>query len=707
MEKTIRQIENNLIKIVIYGPESTGKTTLAKGLAEVFQTCWNPEYAREYLQNKWDSEQKTCEPKDLLPIAKGQLHLENEHAKNAHKILFCDTDVFLTHVFEALYYETTDVELKLLADNQQADLYLLTDIDLKWMPDDLRDRPEKRNETLAFFENQLIKHQKTYVKISGKGEHRLLNATKVVEHYLAYKKLGFEGNDFMELHHREISPEAVAKQMHYLQKGIPWVQLDRIASKGDGILKFTDEETTYFSTLFEQNKESLKLKKMVPASGAASRMFKFLNEFLEHFRLGEESINAYINRTKAKNLSLFLVGLPNFPFYDELISKTHQAFPEFSTWSHDLKNYAIIKTLIDENHLNYTNKPKGILPFHKYENHIATPVEEHLREAMAYAVSHDKTFVHFTVSPEHQTAFQEVVNDIKPRLEIKDNIIVNVNYSTQKTSTDSISFNIDMSPLRSPEGTLVFRPGGHGALIENLNNLDADIVFIKNIDNVIQNHLETISHYKKALAGVLLNSQKKVFHYLEQLNRNNLQKEEMEEVVGFIKTQLNLDISEDFSKFTRESKIEYLHTYLNRPIRVCGMVKNEGEPGGGPFWVRNQKGYVFLQIVESSQIDLNDPDQKKIFESSTHFNPVDLVCGIKNYKGEKFDLLEYVDPDTGFVVKKNKNGKDLLAYELPGLWNGSMAKWLTLFVEVPLITFSPVKTVNDLLKPAHQSPNAF
>jgi hypothetical protein len=224
---------------------------------------------------------------------------------------------------------------------------------------------------------------------------------------------------------------------------------------------------------------------------------------------------------------------------------------------------------------------------------------------------------------------------------------------------------------------------------------------------VIQNHLETISHYKKSLGGVLLNTQKRVFHYLEQLDRNNLQKEEMEEVVGFIKTQLNLDISEDFPKFTRESKIEYLHNYLNRPIRVCGMVKNEGEPGGGPFWVRNQKGYVFLQIVESSQIDMNDPDQKQIFESSTHFNPVDLVCGIRNYKGERFDMLKFTDPDTGFVVKKNKNGKDLLAYELPGLWNGSMAKWLTIFVEVPLITFSPVKTVNDLLKPAHQSPHAF
>lgn len=703
MEEGIR----TKIKIVLYGPESTGKSTLAEGLAKAFNTLWTPEYAREYLQNIWDQEQRTCDPNDLIPIAQGQLQTETVGLQKAEQLLFCDTDVFLTQVWGELYYGQKNAELYVLADKLPADLYLLTDIDLKWVPDDLRDRPKQRHETLAFFENQLIVHNKPYIKISGKGEHRLENAIEVVKQFLAFQSLGFTSHDFVQLFHRGITPESVSKQLHYIRKGVPWVHLDRIATPGDGILQFTEDEIIYFTHLFDNQKGSLKLKKMVPASGAASRMFKFLSEFLEEFKLGQESINAYINRTKNKHLSLFLVGLPNFPFYELLLKKTKESFPDYISWSHDLKNYALIKTLLDEGGLNYANKPKGILPFHKYETHIATPVEEHLREALAYGVSSGRAFVHFTVSPEHQEAFETLVEGVKPQLEEESGCRIKVNYSTQKKSTDSLAFNSELNPLKTGQDTLVFRPGGHGALIENINHIDADILFIKNIDNVIQNHLETIAHYKKCLGGVLLNTQKRVFHYLEQLDRNNILKEEMEEVVGFIKTQLNLDISEDFPKFTRESKIEYLHNYLNRPIRVCGMVKNEGEPGGGPFWVRNQKGYVFLQIVESSQIDMNDPDQKQIFESSTHFNPVDLVCGIRNYKGERFDMLKFTDPDTGFVVKKNKNGKDLLAYELPGLWNGSMAKWLTIFVEVPLITFSPVKTVNDLLKPAHQSPHAF
>jgi nicotinamide riboside kinase len=703
MEKRIR----TKIKIVLYGPECTGKSTLAEGLAKAFNATWTPEFAREYLQNIWNQEQRTCEPNDLIPIAKGQLQWETEELQKAEQLLFCDTDVFLTQVWGELYYGQKNTELSVFADKLPADLYLLTDIDLKWVPDDLRDRPKQRQETLAFFENQLIALNKPYIKISGKGEHRLANAIKIVEQYMSFLQLGFTSHDFMHLNNREITPESVSKQLHYIRKGVPWVHLNRIATTGDGILQFTEDEITYFTHLFDNQKGSLKIKKMVPASGAASRMFKFLSEFLEDYKLGQESINAYINRAKNKHLSLFLVGLPNFPFYELLLKKTKVSFPDYNSWSHDLKNYALIKTLLDESGLNYANKPKGILPFHKYETHIATPVEEHLREALAYAVSSERTFVHFTVSPEHQESFETLVESLKSNLEEESTYRINVNYSTQRKSTDSLAFNSDLHPIRTEDGRLLFRPGGHGALIENINNIDADILFIKNIDNVIQNHLETISHYKKSLGGVLLNTQRRVFHYLEQLDRNNLQKEEMEEVVGFIKTQLSLDISEDFPKFTRESKIEYLHNYLNRPIRVCGMVKNEGEPGGGPFWVRNQKGYVFLQIVESSQIDMNDPDQKQIFESSTHFNPVDLVCGIRNYKGERFDMLKFTDPDTGFVVKKNKNGIDLLAYELPGLWNGSMAKWLTIFVEVPLITFSPVKTVNDLLKPAHQSPHAF
>jgi hypothetical protein len=242
-------------------------------------------------------------------------------------------------------------------------------------------------------------------------------------------------------------------------------------------------------------------------------------------------------------------------------------------------------------------------------------------------------------------------------------------------------------------------------LIENLNNLIADVIFIKNIDNVIQNHIQEIALYKKALAGILIQYQEVIFKYMKMLNSENVSNEDLNEIVNYIKSKLNIDIKDDFSKFTKESKVDHLKTILNRPIRVCGMVKNEGEPGGGPFWVIDKKGKTFLQIIESSQIDSKDTRQKEIFESATHFNPVDLVCGTKDYNGQKFDLMKFIDKNSGFIVEKNNKGKSLRAFELPGLWNGAMAKWMTIFVEVPLITFNPVKTVNDLLKPAHQSTN--
>ena len=252
---------------------------------------------------------------------------------------------------------------------------------------------------------------------------------------------------------------------------------------------------------------------------------------------------------------------------------------------------------------------------------------------------------------------------------------------------------------------MVFRPGGHGALINNLNNLDADVVFIKNIDNVIQNHIQEITLYKKGLAGMLLQFQNQIFDILKTIEDNTLEENDIPTIIDFLNKKLNIDIVDDFDKYTLNNKIEFIKNKLNRPIRVCGMVKNEGEPGGGPFWVRSYKGNVSLQIVESSQVEVNNKEQAEILAKATHFNPVDLVCGIKNYQGKKFDLTQFIDHSTGFIVHKNNKGKDLKGYELPGLWNGAMAKWITVFVEVPLITFNPVKTVNDLLKPAHQPQN--
>lgn len=702
MEENLKQQSTEIIKIAICGPECTGKTTLAKQLAEHFNTVCIPEFAYNYLQQKKDVNQKKYQKEDLLPIAFGQTNLENEGLKSAKTLLFTDTNLMVTKVFSDIQYGDTDPVLEKAAKKHKYDLFFLTDIDVPWQKNDLRDTPTDREKTLQVFEENLIKFNKPYIKIAGSKEKRFQKAVALVSNFIESKKLGLNSFDFICFYQREIKLDRLKNQINFLTHGIQAVNLERPAKLNDGIEPLSLEEATYFANFFDEKRNHLKIKKFVPASGAASRMFKFLTEFLHDYKLGEESINAYINRKKAKNLSLFLIGLEKFPFYDEVMNHLKKMFPDFDTWGYDSKYYAFIKALLSKNEFDFANKPKGILPFHKYSSHIATPIEEHLTEAVAYASSNQKAHLHFTVSEEHQSEFEKIVEHVKSKIESATHTEISVYYSYQDKSTDSIALDFDNQFFREDNNSLIFRPGGHGALIQNLNTLDADIIFIKNIDNVIQDHIEEISLYKKALAGILLEKQQQIFQYLRTLDEDTISKETLDEIVNFIQSKLHFEVVEDFSKYTKESKIDYLKNYLNRPIRVCGMVKNEGEPGGGPFWVRDRKGLVFLQIVESSQIDEKDVNQMKILKSSTHFNPVDLVCGIRNYRGANFDLTEFVDHSSGFIVHKNKGGKDLKAYELPGLWNGAMAKWLTVFVEVPLITFNPVKTVNDLLKIAHQ-----
>ena len=705
MEENLKQQPTEVIKIAMYGPESTGKTTLASQLADKFNTIWIPEFARDYLQNRWDTKQEICSQEDLIPIAIGQTQLENEALNKANEILFCDTNLLVTKVFSDIYYNNCDAVLERAAKKHKYDLIFLTDVDMPWQADDLRDKPNDRENTLAIFEKALLDFEKPYIKLSGNQDERLEKATKIIKDYVKAKKLGLNSFDFIKIYHRNIKIETVEFQFTILKNGIPKINLDRAAIKNDGIVTISEEEAKYFSNFFDQKKTSLKLKKFVPASGAASRMFKFLNEFLNEFKLGEESINAYINRKKDKNLPLFLVAKEKFPFYKEVLEVAKATLPDYNSWEKDTKEYGFIKTMLSPKHFDFANKPKGILPFHQYKTHTATAIEEHLNECVFYAASNEKSFLHFTVSEEHQEGFETIIDRVKERVEDTSNLSINVKYSYQDKSTDVIALDIEGNPFRDETASIIFRPGGHGALIENLNNLNADIVFIKNIDNVIQNHIEIIALYKKALAGILIQHQEAIFKFMKMLNDSSISNEDLNEIVNYIKSKLNIVIKDDFIKYTKESKIDHLQTILNRPIRVCGMVKNEGEPGGGPFWVIDKKGKTFLQIIESSQIDTKDEKQVKIFESATHFNPVDLVCGIKDYQGQKFDLTQYIDANSGFVVEKNHKGKPYKAFELPGLWNGAMAKWLTIFVEVPLITFNPVKTVNDLLKPAHQSPN--
>lgn len=702
MEENLKQNGTDKIKIALYGPESTGKTTLAKQLAEKFQATWIPEFAREYLQQKWDTSQKICEPEDLLPIALGQMKLENDALKTTEKYLFVDTNLMCTKVFSEIYYGFCDPILDKAARKHKYDLFLLTDIDVPFEKDDLRDKPNEREMLLEKFEKALVENKKPYILISGNQEERLEKATFIIEQYTKAKSHGFSSYDFIQIYNQGIKIDTVINCLEIFKKGIPKIILEKSASLNNGIMALSESEAKYYSNLFDSKKDNLKLQKFVPASGAASRMFKFLSQFLNEFKLGEESINAYINRIKTTDLSIFLIGKEKFPFYKSLKEYTKSKYPAYKTWDNDTKSYHLIKSLLGENHFDYASKPKAVLPFHEYQKHIATPIEEHLNESGFYASSKNISHLHFTISEEHQSEFEEILNVVKPKIEEKSNTKIGVIFSYQHKSTDTLSVDLNNNPLRIEGERLFFRPGGHGALIENLNDLYADIIFIKNIDNVIQNHIEVISLYKKALAGILLELQEKVFGFLKNLDSETISKETFDEILLFLKNKLHISVTSEFKKYAKEYRIEYLKEILNRPIRVCGMVKNEGEPGGGPFWVKDEEGRNSLQIVESSQIDLENPAQRKILASSTHFNPVDLVCATKDYKAEKFNLTEFVDHNSGFIVEKTKNGKPIKAYELPGLWNGAMAKWITIFVEVPLITFNPVKTVNDLLKPPHQ-----
>ena len=703
MEENLKQFTStdgrDIIKIAIYGPESTGKTTLAKQLASHFDTVWIPEFARDYLQKKWDNEQKICEVGDMLPIAYGQIRLENDGLEKANTFLFADTCLLVTKVFSESYYGFCDPILDKAARKHKYDLFFLTDVDVPWEKDDLRDKPQERSETFDTFKKALIDNKKPFVTLSGDAEKRFQKAVAILEEWQKAKEIGLTAHDFVQILEYKIPLEQIKNQLQIFKSGIAKAILDRPAISGDGIVTLFKEGFEKYAAYFDERKDNLKLLKFVPASGAASRMFKFLNEFLNEFDFENETINAYINRKKSTHLNVFLAGMEKFPFFNTIDKKLKELYPDFLSWDRNRKNYNFIKLLLETEHFDYANKPKGILPFHKYKTHTATAVEEHLNETVYY--SNSEANLHFTVSENHRKHFEDIINSVKRKIEKQSGVTINTTFSYQDKTTDTIAVSLDNNPFRDDNEKLTFRPGGHGTLIKNLNQLDADIIFVKNIDNVIQNHVETIALYKKALAGMLLELQDEIFSCLRKLE-NKVTETQIDKIADFIQSKLNVELSEDFPKYTIEHKIESLTKKLNRPIRICGMVKNEGEPGGGPFWVKDHKGNLSLQIVEASQVDISNEKQAEILGKSTHFNPVDLVCATKNYKGEKFDLENFIDQNSGFIVDKNKNGKPLKGYELPGLWNGAMAKWITVFAEVPLITFNPVKTVNDLLKSAHQ-----
>lgn len=491
-----------------------------------------------------------------------------------------------------------------------------------------------------------------------------------------------EDKDFLAK--KGISEEKLNAQLDCFKTGFPWLKLAGAASADNGITIPADtEKKEYLAAWDEYLNGSGKVLKFVPASGAASRMFKNLFEFLD-------------NEEKTDFINKFESNLSKFAFIDDLKEAIAKAGGDES-----LK--VAIAALLGDEGLSYGKLPKGLLKFHKYEDGARTPVEEHLVEGALYAGGKNGDVnVHFTVSPEHRPLFEALVEKVTPKYEEKFGVKYAIGFSEQKSSTDTVAANPDNTPFRGKDGKILFRPGGHGALIENLNELDADIIFIKNIDNVVPDRLkpETVE-YKKLIAGVLVSKQKKAFEYLELLESGKYTHAELEEIIHFLHSDLSCRNPELKDLEDAELAI-YLKNKLNRPMRVCGMVKNVGEPGGGPFMAYNQDGTISLQILESSQIDTNNEEYMQMFQNGTHFNPVDLVCAVKDYKGNKFDLTKYVDPLTGFISSKSKDGKELKALELPGLWNGAMSDWNTIFVEVSLGTFNPVKTVNDLLREQHQ-----
>jgi hypothetical protein len=513
----------------------------------------------------------------------------------------------------------------------------------------------------------------------------------------------FSDKDLQQIENKGLTLELVNQQINRFIKGVPFLNLKEAANINSGILKLSAIDEARYVSIFETYKERLALVKFVPASGAATRMFKFLFQFLEDYNPNKESINAYINRNKATDMSLFLVGLEKFPFYKDVLEHVKQHVENYDQLSTSEQLLAFIKTMLDADKLNMSFYPKGLFPFHKYKDHNATAFEEHLFEAALYAASNGVANLHFTISEKHKDKFDAEFSRIEKIVEAKTQTAFNITFSYQKEATDTIAVTNKNEPFRNEDGSLLFRPSGHGALIENLNEINADILFVKNIDNVVvYKYEDTVAAHKKVLAGILVEIQQQAFKYLEVLETQELTEQTLIEIASFLHQKMNVVISPEFEKYSQKYQIEYLREKLDRPIRVCGMVKNEGEPGGGPFWVKSESGRISLQIVESAQVDKKNKTQKSIMKNATHFNPVDLVCGVKNYKGEKYDLSKFIDYKAAFISSKTKSGKNLKALELPGLWNGSMANWNTIFVEVPLITFNPVKTVNDLLKSPHQ-----
>jgi hypothetical protein len=498
-------------------------------------------------------------------------------------------------------------------------------------------------------------------------------------------------NDRQLLSEKNITEAQLEEQLARFTNGFPYPEAVAPATVQKGIISLSDEEREAYAKIWDACLATNRtIVKFVPASGAASRMFKDLHAFLASPRETPDT-EAEIR---------FFDQIAHFAFYDLLnkqcLATEGQDIPALIAAG---RFKAIADCLLGENGLRYGSLPKGLILFYACREKARTAMEEHLAEGALYACNKaGEVSVHLTVSPEHQALFEQLAKEKTPACETRYGVKYNITFSIQSPHTDTIAATADNEPFRDADGTLLFRPGGHGALIDNLNRIDADVVFIKNIDNVVPDRLKApIVLYKKALAGVLMHTQEKIFCYLRRIESGEYSHSQIEEMIYFLQNELCIK-NPEMKLLEDVELILYIKQKLRRPLRVCGMVRNDGEPGGGPFFVVNPDDTVSLQILESSQIDMACPQQKAMLEQSAYFNPVDLVCALKDPNGKKYHLPDFVDKNTGFISHKSKDGRELKALELPGLWNGAMSDWNTLFVEVPIETFHPVKTVNDLLR---------
>jgi len=506
----------------------------------------------------------------------------------------------------------------------------------------------------------------------------------------------------------DIPVETIIEQVETFEKGIVPVRIVRACTVGNGIRTIHEEQYNSYFNLFQSAVDNERVIKFVPASGAASRMFKNLQSVLTNSKTTRNELEKAASSGDKENASVleFIDNLEHFAFYDDLKKQMMEVGLNLEQLKEQGEYKKILEFTLDPAGLGYAGKPKGSVKFHNYPDGSRTAFEEHLIEALNYTKRKDgSAHIHFTISKEHEWLVKSIIDPLIKKYG-KEGKQIEVSYSFQKITTNTVAATIDNKPFKDEEGKIVFRPGGHGALLSNLNDLQADIIVIKNIDNIVPDYLrEETYKYKKLLIGYLVELHSKLRAYLAKLVEKSISDELLKEIKNFIKNDLELQVAGEYKSMSSNNKRDYLFNLMNRPIRVCGMVKKEKHPGGGPFWILEKDGGVTKQVVETTQIDLNNKEQRDILESATHFSPVDFICCVRDYKNKPFDLYRYLDKDSGLITIKSKDGKELKALELPGLWNGGMADWITIFVEVPKITFNPVKEVNDLLKAEHQPPN--